>query len=80
MTFSQAWDAGFKMLLIYIGAVFFWLIFLEPYFPGQGVSVLLMNIVGVVLGLGFFLWRRRACRAERDAAAAEVAALLAEDR
>jgi len=39
-----------------------------------------MNAVGIALALGFFLYRRRICRAERAAAAVEVAALLAEDR
>jgi len=80
MSFSQGWDAGFKSLLIYVGVVFFWLIFLERHFSDLGTSVLMMNAVGIILGLGFFLYRRRTCRAERAAAAAEVAALLAEDR
>ncbi|MCA3487570.1 MAG: hypothetical protein IOD05_12790 [Rhodobacter sp.] len=80
MSFSQGWDAGFKSLLIYVGVVFLWLIFLERHFADPGTSVLLMNAVGIALGLGFFLYRRRICRAERAAAAVEVAALLAEDR
>lgn len=80
MSFSQGWDAGFKSLLIYVGTVFFWLIFIERHFADLGISVLLMNSLGIFLGLGFFLYRRRVCLAERAAAAAEVAALLAEDR
>ena len=80
MSFSQAWDAGFKALLIYIGTVFFWLIFLERYFGDLGISVVLMNLVAVTLGLCFFLWRRHVDRAERANAAAEIAALLAEDQ
>lgn len=80
MTFSQGWDAGFKTLLIYVGTVFFWLIFIERNFTDLGLSVLLMNIAGLALGLGFFFWRRGVCRAERAKAAAEVAALLAEDQ
>lgn len=80
MSFSQGWDAGFKALLIYIGTVFFWLIVLERHFADLGTSVQAMNVVGAVLALGFFFYRRRVCRAERAAAAAEVAALLAEDR
>ncbi|MBE2277294.1 MAG: hypothetical protein IAE87_13490 [Rhodobacteraceae bacterium] len=80
MSFSQGWDAGFKTMLIYVGTVFFWLIFLERYFSNLGLSVLLMNVTGIVLGLGFFFWRRKVCRAERAAAEAEVALLIAEDR
>lgn len=80
MSFSQGWDAGFKALLIYVGTVFFWLIALERQFADLDTSVLTMNVVGVVLAVGFFLYRRQVCRAERAAAAAEVAALLAEDR
>lgn len=79
MSFSQGWDAGFKSLLIYVGVVFFWLIFLEKLFADQGTSVLAMNIAGIALGLGFFLYRRRACKNERAAAEAEIAALLAEE-
>ena len=79
MSFSQAWDAGFKTLLIYVGTVFFWLIFLERYFADLGLSVLLMNAAGIVLGLGFFLRRRRVCRQETAAAAREVATLLADE-
>lgn len=80
MSFSQAWDAGFKTLLIYVGSVFAWLIFVERHLGDLGLSVLLMNLAGVALGLAFFLRRWRACRAERAAAAAEVAALLADGR
>lgn len=80
MSFSQGWDAGFKSLLIYVGVVFFWLIFLEKHFADQGVSVLAMNIAGIALGLGFFVYRRRSCKNERAAAEAEIAALLAEER
>ena len=71
MSFSQGWDAGFKTMLIYVGTVFFWLIFLERYFSNLGLSVLLMNVTGIVLGLGFFFWRRKFCRAKRAAAEAE---------
>lgn len=80
MSFSQGWDAGFKSLLIYVGTVFFWLLFLERHFADLSTSVLLMNAVGITFGLGFFLYRRRICRAERAAAAAEVAALMEQER
>lgn len=78
MTFSQAWDAGFKSILIYIGCVFFWLIALEQLFPSQSVSVMVMNAAGAILAGSFFIYRRRICRSERAAAEAEVAALLRE--
>ena len=80
MTFSQGWDAGFKALLIYIGIAFLWLMMLEGLFTNRAVSVLLMNIVAIATGLAFFFYRRRVCRAERTAAEAEVAAILAEVR
>jgi len=80
MNCSQGWDAGFKTLLIYIGTVFVWLIFVERRIGDIGLSVVLMNVTGIVLGAAFFAWRRRVCRAERAAAEAEVAALLAGDR
>lgn len=80
MSFSQGWDAGFKSLLIYVGVVFFWLIFLEKHFADQGTSVLVMNLAGIALGLGFFLYRRRACKDERAGVEAEIVTLLAEER
>lgn len=79
MSFSQGWDTGFKSLLIYIGIVFGWLIFVEPHMPNIGTSVVIMNIVAVAAGAGFFLRRRRACINERQSAEAHVAAILAED-
>lgn len=79
MNFSQAWDAGFKTLLIYVGTVFFWLIFVEAHFADLGTSVLVMNIVAIALGISFFLYLRQVCRAERAAAEDDVAALIAED-
>ena len=30
MTFSQGWDTGFRVVLIYVGIVFFWLGLIEP--------------------------------------------------
>lgn len=80
MSFSQGWDTGFKALLIYIGTVFFWLIFLEDRLGESVPSVFLMNVLGGASAIGFFLWRFRAYRAERVAAAAEIEILLAEDR
>lgn len=79
MSFSQGWDTGFKSVLIYIGIIFGWLIFIEQIIGNQGLSVIVMNIVAVAAAVGFFLRRRRFYIAERDAAAAEVAAILAQE-
>ena len=79
MTFSQGWDTGFKSVLIYIGIVFGWLIFIEDVIGNQSMSVLLMNAIAVLVAVGFFVRRRRYYFAERDQAAAEVAAILAEE-
>lgn len=78
MTFSQGWDAGFKSVLIYIGIVFLWLIYLESLFGSQRISVVLMNIAALVVAGGFFLYRRWRCHAERRLAEEEVARILAE--
>jgi hypothetical protein len=78
MTFSQAWDAGFKAILIYVGVVFGWLIFIERLFENQSVSVAVMNVVAAICAVAFFVRRRRYCIAERRAAEAEVASILAE--
>ena len=76
MSFSQGWDAGFKSILIYVGIVFGWLIFIEGLLPGPGVSVPLMNVVAIGAAVIFFLRRRRFCTAERRAAEAEIAAIM----
>lgn len=78
MTFSQGWDAGFKSVMIFIGTVFVWLCFIEHGFSDRGLSVLIMNIVGAVLAIGFFLSARKRCLRERAAADAEIAALMKE--
>lgn len=80
MSFSQGWDAGFKALLIYLGIIFGWLIFVERFFGNLSVSVWTMNILGIALAIGYFVWRRRYHRAERAAADAEIRALLDEAR
>lgn len=76
MSFSQGWDAGFKAVLIYVGVIFGWLIFIERFFENLTLSVWIMNILGVVLAVGYFLYRRNLHRAEKAAADAEIRALL----
>ncbi|MEQ1938315.1 hypothetical protein ABMA46_08680 [Mesorhizobium sp. CN5-321] len=78
MSFSQAWDAGFRAVLIYIGVVFAWLGLVEQYFGSQSVSVVVMNVVAVALALAFFLRARSRAVAERARAEAEVRALMEE--
>lgn len=64
--------------MIYIGTVFAWLRFIEAGFADRGLSVLIMNVVGVVLACAFFLASRRRYLRERDLADAEIAALMKE--
>lgn len=79
MTFSQGWDTGFKSVLIYIGIVFGWLIFIEDLLGNQSMSVMIMNFIAIAAAAAFFIRRRRFYIAERDQAATEVAAILAEE-
>lgn len=59
MTFSQAWDAGFMAVLIFLGTVFVWLGLIEPRL-GQGtVSTVLMTLAALFLGGAFVLRRYR---------------------
>ncbi len=76
MSFSQGWDAGFKAVLIYVGVVFGWLIFIEPFFTDETLSVWIMNGLGIALAVAYFLRRRLVHRAEKAAADADIQALL----
>lgn len=78
MTFSQIWDAAFKAVMIWIGVIFFWLLFIEASFADQSLSVLVMNLVGGGMGIGFFLWSRHRVLKEKAQAEAEIAALMKE--
>jgi uncharacterized membrane protein YdfJ with MMPL/SSD domain len=78
MSFSQAWDAGFRALLLYVGIVFVWLGLIEGLFSSQSTSVVVMNVVAVAIAVAFFLRARRRAVAERARAAAEVRALVEE--
>lgn len=79
MSFSQGWDTGFRVVLIYVGIVFVWLGLVEPYFASQSLSVIVMNIVAVAVSAAFVVRARRRFTNERLAAEAEVAALMQED-
>jgi len=79
MSFSQGWDTGFRVILIYVGVVFVWLGLIEPYFASQSMSVILMNIVALAVSVAFVVRARGHFIAERLAAEAEVAALMQED-
>ncbi|PSJ61728.1 hypothetical protein [Kumtagia ephedrae] len=78
MSFSQAWDAGFRALLLYVGIVFVWLGLIEGLFSSQSTSVVVMNVVAVAIAVAFFLRARRRAVAERARAEAEVRALVEE--
>ncbi|WP_119256445.1 hypothetical protein [Shinella zoogloeoides] len=79
MSFSQGWDTGFRVILIYVGVVFVWLGLIEPSFASQSMSVILMNIVALAVSAAFVVRARDRFIAERLAAEAEVAALMQED-
>ncbi len=79
MSFSQGWDTGFRVILIYVGIVFVWLGLIEPSFSSQSMSVILMNIVAFAVSAAFVVRARGRFIAERLAAEAEVAALMQED-
>jgi len=79
MSFSQGWDTGFRVILIYVGVVFVWLGLIEPYFASQSMSVILMNIVALAVSVAFVVRARGRFIAERLAAEAEVATLMQED-
>ena len=79
MSFSQGWDTGFRVILIYAGIVFVWIGLIEPYFGNLSLSVTLMNVVALAVSAAFVVRARRRFIAERLAAEAEVAALMQED-
>lgn len=78
MSFSQAWDASFRAILIYLGVIFFWLGLIERYFASQDLSVVLMNVVGIAAAAAFFLRIRKQVWRERSGLEAEVNALTEE--
>jgi len=49
MVFWQMWEVAFQAFMIFIGVGIIWLRFIEPLFPSQQVSVILMIIVAVGL-------------------------------
>ncbi|MFM8745325.1 MAG: hypothetical protein ACKOED_01460 [Aestuariivirga sp.] len=79
MNFSQAWDAGFRSVLIFAGMVFAWLGLVEPLFASRDLSVLLMLLAAVAAAAIFFALAWRRCSHERRRADADIAALLSGD-
>lgn len=49
MVFWQMWEVVFQAFMIFIGVGIIWLRFIEPLFPSQQTSVILMIIVAVGL-------------------------------
>jgi hypothetical protein len=78
MTFSQAWDTGFRAILIYAGVVFIWLGLIETSFADLSLSVTLMNVVAAGITIAFILRARSRAIAQTARAEAEVAALMEE--
>ncbi|MBB5755092.1 hypothetical protein [Prosthecomicrobium pneumaticum] len=76
MSFSQAWDAGFRALLIYVGVVFVWLGLVEQRFDDPETSVAAMNAAAALAAIAFFIRAFLRARAERAKAEAEVRALM----
>ncbi len=62
MTFSQAWDAGFMAVLIFLGTVFAWLGLVEPVIGKGLLSTVLMTLVALALGGAFVAHRKRQAR------------------
>lgn len=79
MNFSQAWDAGFRSILIFAGVIFAWLGLVEPVFASRELSVLLMILAAVAAAAIFFFLTWRRCSRERRKADAEIAVLLSGD-
>ena len=49
MVFWQLWEVAFQAFMIFIGIGIIWMRFIEPLFPSQQTSVILMIIVAVGL-------------------------------
>lgn len=79
MTFSQAWDAGFRAVLIFVGVVFVWLGLIEPRLEDRATSLVLMNLAAALAAVAFFVRAFLRARAERARAEAEVRALMQGD-
>lgn len=63
MVFWQLWEVAFQAFMIFIGVGIIWMRFIEPLFPSQQTSVILMIVVAVGLaalriGLGVRDMRR----------------------
>jgi uncharacterized membrane-anchored protein YhcB (DUF1043 family) len=49
MVFWQLWEVAFQAFMIFIGVGIVWMRFIEPLFPSQQTSVILMIVVAVGL-------------------------------
>jgi uncharacterized membrane-anchored protein YhcB (DUF1043 family) len=49
MVFWQLWEVAFQAFMIFIGVGIIWMRFIEPLFPSQQTSVILMIVVAVGL-------------------------------
>jgi len=75
MVFWQMWEVAFQAFMIFIGVGIIWLRFIEPLFPSQQTSVILMIITAVGLAAARIIVGIRKVRQERRALQAQIATL-----
>ena len=75
MVFWQMWEVAFQAFMIFIGVGIIWMRFIEPLFPSQQVSVILMIIVAVGLAAARIVWGVRKIRQGQKALRDKIAGL-----
>lgn len=75
MVFWQMWEVAFQAFMIFIGVGIIWMLFLEPLFPSQQVSVFLMIIVAVGLAVARIVVGIRTIRKGQRALQEKIAGL-----
>ena len=67
MVFWQLWEVAFQAFMIFIGVGIIWMRFIEPLFPSQQTSVILMVVVAVgLVALRIGLGVRDVRRGQKD--------------
>jgi hypothetical protein len=75
MVFWQMWEVAFQAFMIFIGVGIIWLRFIEPLFPSQQTSVILMIIVAVGLAAFRIVVGVRGIRRDQKALQEKIASL-----
>jgi divalent metal cation (Fe/Co/Zn/Cd) transporter len=75
MVFWQMWEVAFQAFMIFIGVGIIWMRFIEPLFPSQQVSVILMIIVAVGLAVFRIALGVRGIRRGQKALQSQIAGL-----